>query len=208
MGKSWWLCGLLVLAINAPNARADEDKIPVVNEDSIGKVWIIPPNSKLTGLAYPAEYADHQEQVCLAIGFMINPDGHASDLGLIKSWSSNEPRRGKDEYWGAFAGVASAELSQWKFVPNAEVKVPGAVYTVATFVFASPSADESSKRCAIANLNLRIRELMQSNRSHRRMAANGVFARLDLDPTLENRFYNVNGAGTRMKEAPPPPGVK
>ncbi|MDI1251795.1 hypothetical protein [Thermomonas sp.] len=208
MSKSCWLCVLLVLAINAPNARAAEDKIPVVNEDALNKTWIFPPEIKLKGLAYPPEYRDHQEEVCLAIGYVINPDGHASDLSLLKSWSSGEPKRDKDKYWAAFADATSAELSQWKFVPAPEAKSPGAVYTVSTFVFASPSVLESSKRCAIPSLTQHIRDLLRNNRTHRRMASNGVFNRLDLDPTLEARFYNANGAGTSTKEAPPPPGVK
>jgi hypothetical protein len=207
VGKSCWLCVFFVVAINAPNARA-EDKIPVVNEDAIGKTWTLPPGSKLTGLGYPPEYAGHQEEVCLAIGYVINADGHASDLSLLKSWSSGEPSRDKDKYWGALAGAASAELSQWKFVPAPEAKSPSPVYTVSTFVFASPGVSESSKRCAIPSLTQHIHDLMRGNRTHRRMTANGLFNRLNLDPTLQARYYNANGAGTATKEAPPPPGVK
>jgi hypothetical protein len=204
MGKSCWLCVFFVVAINAPNARA-EDKIPVANEGGIGKTWILPPGSKLAGLAYPPEYRDHQEEVCLAIGYLINPDGHTSDLTLLKSWSSGEPKRDRDRYWGAFAGVASAELSKWHFVPKSEVGVPNAVYTVATFVFASPSVLESSKRCEIPNLSQQILGLMQNTRLRRRMTSTGVFTRLDLDRMMVPRYQNYRGISASQMNGPPLP---
>lgn len=207
MAKISWFWVGLVLAMNAPNVRA-EDKIPVVNEGAIDKVWTLPPDRKMTGLAYPPEYRDHQEQACVSIGYVITPDGQASDLSLLKSWSSEEPKRGRDEYWSALAGAASGELSQWRFLPKPDAGAPRATYTVSTFVFASPSMLESSKRCEIPSLGQLIRDLMRNNRTHRRMAANGTFTKLDLDPTSEARYYNPNGAGTMTKEPPPPPGVK
>lgn len=202
MGRSCWLFVLLVLAINAPNARA-ADKIPVVDEGDIGKTWTLQPGRKLAVLGYPPGYGDHQEEVCLAVGYLINPDGQTSDLALLKSWSSGEPRRNSSQYWGAFAGVASAELSQWRFVPNPKVGAPRAVYTVATFVFASPSVLESSKRCAIPNLVQRILELKQNTRARRKMTSTGVFTQLDLDPTLEAGYQNSGSARFRPVDLPP-----
>ncbi|MFS8138193.1 MAG: hypothetical protein ACMG50_08725 [Thermomonas sp.] len=176
-----------------------------MNEDALGKTWTLPPTSNLTRLGYPAEYRDHQEEVCLAIGYVINPDGHPSDLSLLKSWSSGEPKRDANRYWGAFAGVASAELSQWRFVPKQETGLPRAVYTVSTFLFASPSVLESSKRCEIPNLAQRIIELKQDTRVHRRMTLTSVFTRLDLDRTLEARYQMYRSTGMSERVGPPLP---
>ena len=188
MGKLGGLSVLLVLVMSSSIAQA-EDKIPVVDEAIISETWTLPADSKLTVLGYPAEFVNHEEEVCLAVGYLINPDGYTSDLSLLKSWSSREPRRDRQEYWGAFAGVASAAVSQWHFAPKPEVTTPRATYTVSTFVFASPSTLEASKRCAIPNLTERILELKGNTRAKRLMRSNNVFDRLDLDPTMMVRYH-------------------
>ncbi len=204
MGKPRWLWLLCVLAISAPSAQA-EDKIPVVNESAVGGIWKLPATSKRAVMEFPPEYQNQQEQVCLAVGYLINDDGSTSDLALLKSWSSREPRRDRDRYWGAFARVASAELSKWRFVPKAEAGVARAVYTVATFVFAPTGVPEPSTRCAIPNLSLRIIELMQDTRVRRRMTSTGIFNRLDLNRMVEARYQNYRGFGMSQRDGPPEP---
>ncbi|MEO5963781.1 MAG: hypothetical protein ABIP87_10170 [Thermomonas sp.] len=178
---------ILLIALSSHPAQAQE-KVRIANEGDIRNAWMLPPGSKLPVPGYPAGYSDDQAEVCVAVGYLINPDGHTSDFALLKSWSAQEPSQGGDRYWGEFARGASAALSQWRFIPKPEVGVPRPVYTVATFVFASPNLLESSKRCAIPNLSQRIVELRQDSRASRRMSASGVFDRLDLDPTLEARY--------------------
>lgn len=202
MVRSSCLCALFVLSAAASVSHA-QDRIRVVNEGGIGYAWTLPPGTKLPVPGYPAEYADTQTETCVAVGYLINPDGHTSDFALLKSWGTGEPRQDRDRYWSAFAGVASAALSQWRFMPKADVAMPRKVYTVATFVFASPNVRESSKQCAIPNLGQRLVELRQDPRARRRMNANGVFDRLDLDPTLEDHYLSRQRSQQSPRNQPP-----
>ena len=213
MGNLGGLSVMLALVLSSPTAYA-ENRIPVVDETLLSEQWALAQGSKATVLEYPAEFADHREEVCLAVGYLINPDGHTSEFALLKSWSSREPKRDKARYWGAFARVASAEVSQWRFVPKAAGGAERAAYTVATFVFPSPTTLESSKRCAIPNLTERILELKQDTRASRLMKSNSVFYRLDLDPTMniryqQQRFRLQNEEMRRYQfeqsQPPPPP---
>lgn len=208
MSRRWSLCVLLMLA-SAASVAQTQDKIRVVNEGGISHAWTLPPGSKLAVPAYPVEYADNQAEVCVAIGYLLNADGNTSDFALLKSWSAREPRQKREAYWGAFARAASTALSQWRFIPKPDVAVPRQVYTVATFVFASPNLRETSKRCAIPNLGQRLVELRHDNRARRRMSAVDVFDRLDLDPALEAHYLNnqrhLRDAEFRRKQPPATP---
>ena len=198
------------VVLMCPPARA-ADRIQVVNEGGIRDAWTLPVGAKLAMPGYPAQYAAKPAQACVAIGYLIHADGHTSDFALLRAWSASEPpQRQRDAYWGAFAGAASSALSQWRFQPRPEVATPRPVYSVATFVFATAAPLELRKRCAIPNLTQRIVELKQDVRSRRRIAANSVFDRLDIDPNLEV-FYRdqqyERDAGKREYEPklPPPP---
>lgn len=189
MPRSTCLCVLLMLAASISVAQAQsQDRIRVVNEGGIREAWTLPPGSRLPVPGYPDAFAERQSEVCVALGYLINPDGHTSDFALLKAWSAKEPRQDRDRYWRAFAEVASAALAQWRFAPKPDVAVPRPVYTVATFVFGSANVLESSKRCAIPNLRQRIADLNQDSRARRRMNANDIFDRLELDPTREARY--------------------
>lgn len=200
MVKLTCLSVLLVLAVSSPPTRAQE-KIRIANEGTLGDAWGLPPASKQDFLQYPTQYADHPADACLAIGYLINPDGQVSDFGLLKSWSSKEPRRERDRYWGALTEVASATLSERRYMAKTGVAAPRPVYTVATFVFASPNTNESSKRCAIPDLSQRISDLKRNPRSRNRMSSNAVFDRLELDPFRDSRRRE----GTAQLHVPPPP---
>ena len=199
------LSGVCVLLIFASFAAAgtSREAIPVVNEGGIRNAWTLPPGTKLPVPGYPSEFSNDQAEVCVAVGYLINPDGHTSDFALLKSWSAGEPKQDRDRYWSAFAGVASAALSQWRFIPKADVAAPREVYTVATFVFASPNVRESSKQCAIPNLGQRLVELRQDPRVLRRMSVNGVFDRLELDPTLEAHYLSRQRNQQSPRKHPP-----
>jgi len=191
-----------------PDALA-EDRIRIANEGGIRDAWALPTGTKLAVPGYPPEYADTQTETCVGIGYLIHEDGQTSDFALLKAWSAQEPKRERDLYWRAFARVASAALSQWRFVPRPEVKAPKPVYTVATFVFASSNVLESRMRCAIPDLTQHIVGLKQDKRVRHRMNAGGVFDRLDdIDPTLEALFRNQQyrrDESARRKEPPPSP---
>ena len=186
--------GLLALA--ALSVAHAEDKIRIVNEGGIRDEWTLAPGTKLPVPAYPKAHEANQAEACVAIGYLLNADGTTSDFALLKAWSAAEPKRDVDGYWTEFARGASDALARWKFMPRPEVASPRPVYTVATFMFAASNQMELRKRCAIPNLAMRLAELRHDTRMSRKMAAQTIFTRLDIDPALESRLL-VGRAGCR-----------
>ena len=198
----------LLLALAASGSAAAGDKIRVANEGGIRDAWTLAPGAKLPVPAYPVEYAASQSETCVAIGYLLKPDGSTSDFALLKAWGANEPKQERDAYWAAFANAASGALARWQFEPRPEVSSPRAVYTVATFVFGSANVQETRKRCGIPNLAMHILELRQNTKARRRMSGNTVFDQLDIDPSLEARYrdeqYKRDALRQERPEPPPP----
>lgn len=180
------LYSLLLLVSGSPFAQAPE-KIPVVSEGGIRDRWMLAPGATLPVPAYPKAYAANNAEVCLAIGYVLNADGTTSDFSLLKSWSADEPKLQRNEYWSTFAADASAALARWKFAPRPDVTEPKPVYTVATFLFGATNATELRRKCAIPSLTTRLVELRYDAKAGRKMAFAGVFDRLDLDPGMVTR---------------------
>lgn len=181
-------------------ASAEEKKIPIIDEGGIGKNWGIAAGTALAAPAYPAEYVAKKDEVCMTVGYLLNADGSVSDFGVLNSWSSNEPRRNKTQYWQAFASAASAALAQWHFLPKPGIANPQPVYTAATFLFAPTSVDALKQHCAIASLPHHIAMLRRDRRVLRRMADDDVFSRLELDTTREMRYRNEQASRLEKRD--------
>lgn len=146
--------GLLSL-ITAAGVGAQE-KVRVVNEGGIRDEWTLSPGAKLAAPGYPGAFAERGDNVCLAVGYRINPDGSTSDFSLLKSWSSStgesEPAEG---FWDAFSQASVAALQLWKFTPKPEIRAPRAVDTVATMTFMGKQAEDPAGlrgKCGIKDL--------------------------------------------------------
>lgn len=196
-----WKARLLVflLGLLATSIVGAEDKIAVVNEGGIGSAWMLAPGTTLPVPAYPTIYEDSHEEVCVAIGYLINPDGTTSDFSLLKFWAEKEPNGDADSYRAVFAQDASNALARWRFAPRPEVSSPKPVYTVATFLFAAKSA-ELRTRCAIPSLMAHILEMRYDRRSHARMSRLEIFSRLALDPAMESRYQQMLDAPARHQQ--------
>lgn len=177
---------VLLFACCWVSAQAPE-KIAVANEGGIRDRWMLAPGTSLPVPAYPKAYEASGAEVCVAIGYVLNADGTTSDFSLLKSWSADEPKLHRDEYWSTFAADASAALARWKFSPRPDVAEAKPVYTVATFLFGAKSATELRRKCAIPSLSTRLVELRYDAKAGRKMAFAGVFDRLDLDPGMVTR---------------------
>ena len=192
----------LLMALSCWAALA-ADSIRVVNEGGIRDEWTLPAGFKLATPTYPSEYAAHQAEACLAIGYLINPDGTTSDFALLKSWTSmNVPSRSAQEYWTAFAQASAQALSQWRFEPRPEVTAPRPVYTVATLLFAAQTP-QLRDRCAISDLAARLREFRGDPASRRKMTLD-LYDRLDVDPLRYER--DEQGRDSRETGARRTPG--
>ena len=173
------------------------EPIAVVNEGGIKDRWMLAPGVPLAVPQYPPQFARRHDTVCVAVGYLLNPDGKLTDFALLKGWTSagngsNEPEA---HYWQAFAESAGAALSQWRLQPRPEVTRAVPVYTVATFVFGSGQAMQQRTHCAIPNLVARQRELKNSR--DRRTATGDVLDDLDLGGDNTYRQDVANGQQMR-----------
>ena len=147
---------LIALALAAGSGAQAQDRVRVVNEGGIRGDWTLAPGTQLSAPGYPGAFAKTGDDVCVAVGYRIQPDGSTSDFSLLKTWSS---RSGEGEavegYWDAFSLFSVAALQQWKFAPRPEVGKPTSVDTVATMTFTGlQSVDAATLRgkCKIEDL--------------------------------------------------------
>lgn len=151
--KMWAIAAFLGLF---PVAGATADRVRIANEGGIRDRWMLADGVKLVAPGYPADFTARGDNVCMAIGYAIRPDGTTSDFSVLKSWTSStgekEPVEG---FWDAFAQAGAGALSQWKFKPRPEVTSPEAVYTVATMSFMGREATDAAGlrgHCGISDL--------------------------------------------------------
>lgn len=126
------------------------DRPIIVSEGGIAKDWQPAPDQTPATPAYPSVVADKSDQVCLSVGYRLNPDGTTSDPALLKTWSAGHPGDDHSEYIQPFARNAIAAVQQWRFVPVKQAK-RRPLYTAATFTFGGDAAT-LRERCAIGNL--------------------------------------------------------
>ena len=132
------------------------DRVRIVNEGGIRDEWMLADGVKLAAPGYPAAFAERGDNVCVAIGYAIKPDGTTSDFAVLKNWSSSTGgKEPVDGFWEAFAQAGAGALSQWKFKPRPEVATPQQTYTVATMHFMGKEATDAGvlrSHCSISDL--------------------------------------------------------
>ncbi len=106
------------IALCALGDASAEKRVRVVDEGGLRDAWTLAEGAVLAAPGYPAEFAGRGDNVCLAIGYAVRPDGTTSDFSLLKAWNSasgdQEPVAG---YWDSFAQAGAAALSEWRFRP-------------------------------------------------------------------------------------------
>lgn len=147
---------LIAVALVLASGVHAQDRVRIANEGGIRSDWTLAPGAKLAAPGYPGAFAKTGDDVCVALGYRIQPDGSTSDFSLLKAWSS---RSGEGEavegYWDAFSQASVAALQTWKFAPRPEVGTPIRVDTVATMTFTGKqSVDAATLRgkCKIEDL--------------------------------------------------------
>lgn len=135
---------------------AAADRVRMVNEGGIRDQWMLADGVKLAAPGYPAQFAERGDNVCVALGYAIKPDGTTSDFALLKAWtSSTQDKEPVDGFWEAFSQASAGALSQWKFKPRPEITKPQATFTVATLHFMGKEATDVAglrSHCAISDL--------------------------------------------------------
>lgn len=146
----------IALILVATQGAQAQDRVRVANEGGIRGEWMLAPGAALAAPGYPGAFASRGDNVCVAMGYRIQPDGSTSDFTLLKAWSSGggevEPVEG---YWDAFSQASVAALQQWKFAPRPEVGKAVPVDTVATLTFMGKQAEDAAGlrgKCKIDDL--------------------------------------------------------
>lgn len=138
------------------------DRVRVVNEGGIRDEWMLADGVKLAAPGYPGEFVERGDNVCVAMGYSIKPDGSTSDFSLIKAWSSSsQDKEPVEGFWNAFSQASAQALSQWKFKPRPEVTNPQPTYTVATMTFMGKEATDAAglrSKCGITDLKAVIQD--------------------------------------------------
>ena len=147
---------LVVAALLSMPFAASADKVRVANEGGIRGAWMLAPGASLPAPGYPGEFAGRADDVCVAMGYRINPDGSTSDFSLLRAWSSAGDDEPVEGYWDAFSKASAAALQQWRFTPRPDVKTPRPVDTVATMTFTGKQVvapAELRAKCRIGDLD-------------------------------------------------------
>ena len=170
------LCCVATAAVAAERNR-------IVNEGGIRDEWMLADGVTLAVPGYPAEFKERADNVCVAIGYSIDPrTGNTGDFTLLKQWSSagGEPPKG---YFDAYAASAAGALSQWKFKPRPEVSKPQRTITVATMTFTGRDRMDPAMlraNCAINDLAAAIQSANNDNLKNKNRL------RRDMEQTLRN----------------------
>ena len=175
----------LGLAANAAAAERDPNQV-IVDEGQLGATWMLAPGAIIAAPGYPQTFAGSGREVCMAFGYLVQPDGTTSDFKVLSQWNSltgsNEPEFG---FWDAFSQSAAQAVSQWKFQPRPEVPAAQPTYTVSTLAWqAGAKGDPGSirERCKIKNLA----EVLRGNKP------GGLNEHLiDREYRAENRFIRT-----------------
>ncbi|HWS77130.1 MAG TPA: hypothetical protein VN205_02020 [Thermomonas sp.] len=144
------LAGLLLAGV----AHADDRPKNIVEEGQLGKTHMLAAGTQLAAPGYPGAYSESGDDVCIALGYTVRPDGSTGDFRLLQAWSSDRARAEQSErYLDTFAAAAADAVSQWRFASREEGG-PRTVSTVATLTFrgGNSAGQGLADRCRIGDL--------------------------------------------------------
>ena len=171
------------LAATAGAAELDPN-LAIVDEGQLGASWSVAEGATIAAPGYPQQFADTGREVCMAFGYLVNPDGTTTDYKVLTQWNSltgsNEPEFG---FWDAFSQSAAQAVSQWKFQPREGV-TPEATYTVATLGWQSGAAGDP----AAVRARCKVDDLATVLRGDRRTGLNDHL--IDREYRAENRYLS------------------
>jgi len=173
------LCCLAFTALAA-------DKSRIANEGAIADEWMLAPGAKLAAPGYTKEMKESGDNVCVALGYAINPDGKTSDFTLLKTYTTREdvPK----DYWRSYSAAAVGAVSQWAFQPRPDITAPRRTVTVATLTFRGNNEAMDAglaSRCKITDLAAELQ-----NASHKNVNS----AQLRRDMEAANRASTAGGS--------------
>lgn len=136
-------------------AALGADKLNILSEGEAAQYWRpIPETMAMPG--YPAIIADKSEDVCISVGYMLQPDGSTAEFSLLTAWSSVDgSAKPSDKRFLAFAQNSLAAVQRWRFSSTAGASArTRPIYTAATFAFSTAGTDAGQLRgrCQVKDL--------------------------------------------------------
>lgn len=151
------------IAVSAMATALAAEPVKVVPEGGLATDWAVASGVELAAPGYPGAFAQRGDDVCVAIGYRVQPDGRTSDYVMLGGWNSS--RRDKEPvtgYWDAYSQAGAAALSQWRFAPKpgSSMHSSAAVDTVAVMTFRGESSTRATSdiraKCAVPSLVARM----------------------------------------------------
>ncbi|HMT37132.1 MAG TPA: hypothetical protein PKD02_00370 [Thermomonas sp.] len=138
--------------LSGPVSAIDPTAV-IVDEGKLGLTHQLAPGTQLAAPGYPASYSGKADDVCIALGYTVKPDGSTGDFKLLSAWTSDRAIAEKsDRYLDTFASAAAQAVSQWRFAPKGE-GTPQPIATVATLTFRGSGATPGlADRCRVSDL--------------------------------------------------------
>ena len=155
-------CVLMLCSVALAAGAADKSRI--ANEGAIGDQWMLAPGTKLAAPGYTKEMKESGDNVCVALGYAIAPDGKTSDFTVLRTYSSRE--NPPSNYFDQYTASAAHAVSQWAFAPRPGVDAPQRTVTVATLTFrgnAEAMDAGLASRCKISDLALELQNARHRN---------------------------------------------
>jgi len=179
------------LLVSCMATASAAETVKVVPEGGLANDWMVQPGHELAAPGYPGAFVDRGDDVCVVVGYRVQPDGTTSDYVMLGGWNSSrryqQPATG---YWDAYSQAGAAALSQWRFAPKpgSGVDANAAVDTVAVMTFRGESSTRTTSdvraKCAVPNLVARMQYVRREengrlafNTSPQRASRSGMDAR-------------------------------
>ena len=192
--------GLAVALASSVALAKTEERIDIVTEGGIGKNWGAAPGASFVAPGYPAEMKERAANVCLSIGYSLDPkDGVPTDLILLQSWSRDKDDVAlSDKELEPFVQAAAGALSQWRFQAKEGAQKHVHTFTAATMTFAGAEQtrpDNLPGQCRITDLPAYVeKESKNADRTNR-----GVLDRLARQHQ-QNMTNELNAAQRRRQQ--------
>lgn len=148
--KAVHIAGSLLLLGVTFCAQAQGPK--VVPEGKLGGDWKVADGHQLAAPGYP-ESGEIGANVCVNMGYAVEPNGNVVDLVVLKSWGNDS--RGMplaEKQITPFAQSVSHAISSWKFAPKG-TGTPERTVTSTTVAFVNGMSQADARgHCAIEDL--------------------------------------------------------
>lgn len=145
-------CAAFCFMACASFAQASNEDVRIADEGKIGAWWQLADGVRIGAPGYPEQALAGRHDACIALGYLIQPDGTTSDHVVVKRWTDASST--DEMLWDQFGKAASRELYGWKFAPRPGSGMARPTFTVATFVFSArgSQAGDLREHCSVEDL--------------------------------------------------------